>query len=273
MSSSTKAPPPARSSVRYVHADIALDDPTGYRSFSPYYLIHGKTLQYKGKRYNQIFYDALFQSPLAGGTGEDYVDRMKWRLRLRFLFGSIKIHFDEDSLTGEFFAWRRGAIRGTYRVWAVANLPMGLKSPRIVADIVQVGENIISTGTLLHVPFNPGYVLTDMSTRIGTDLSAEAKGMRFYNSNNRNGILIDGTPKEAVKKMDRGRDDWRLICGPQGAMMNRSYWSPNFIEQAKSIQVYMVDDVDEGSSAALCKSNNAQNAPFHCSVSTNHRSS
>jgi len=238
--------PPEKSPVWYRGAVIPVEPVTGYQSFSPYYLCHGKTIRYRGKDYNQIFYKGLYQSPLAGGTGTDYVDRMKWRLRIRFLFGSLKISFDEDSLTGEFFAWKSGPVRGTYRVWAMANLPLGLKSPRIVADVIQIGENIISTTTSLRVPFNPGYVITDMSTRIGTDLNRRAEGMKFYNSNNLQGALIDGKPDPTEKGLSRERDEWRLICGPHAALMNRSYWCPRFLKQARSVEVYLVDDLAVG---------------------------
>lgn len=237
--------PPDRSPVWYRGAMVPLDTVTGYLAFSPCYLVCGKTLEYQGRKYNQIFYHALYQSVLAGGTATDFVDRLKWRLRIRFLFGSVAVSFDEDSLTGAFFAWRSGPVRGTYRVWAVANLPLGLKSPRIIADVIQVGENIISTTTSLNVPLNPGYVITDMTTRIGTDLNSAAEGMKFYNSNNLSGASINGRTDPDEGTSNREKDSWRLIYGPQACLMNRSYWSPEFVRQARSIRVFMIDDVSK----------------------------
>lgn len=236
---------PDRSPIWYRGAMVPLDTVTGYLAFSPCYLVCGKTLEYQGNKYNQIFYHALYQSVLAGGTATDFVDRLKWRLRVRFLFGTVALNFDEDSLTGAFFAWRSGPVRGTYRVWAVANLPLGLKSPRIIADVIQVGENIISTTTSLNVPLNPGYVVTEMTTRIGTDLNGTAEGMKFYNSNNLSGASINGRADPAETTLNSQKDSWRLIYGPQACLMNRSYWSPEFVRQAKSIKVVMVDDVSK----------------------------
>ncbi len=234
---------PNLSPLHYRGAYVPQQEVTGYLAYSPYYLVWGKTIEHHGKKYNQIFYHGLFQSPLAGGTATNYADRLKWRLRVRFLFGTMSLHFDEDSLTGEFFAWKSGPVRGTYRVWAVANLPMGLKSPRIIADVIQVGENIISTTTILKVPINPGYVITDLTTRIGTDLNPDAIGMTFHNSNNTSGALINGAPDPSDTKLNTDKDSWRLIYGQHGCVMNRSYWSDAFVAQARGIRVYMVDDV------------------------------
>lgn len=68
--------------------------------------------------------------------------------------------------------------------------------------------------------------------------------MRFYNSNNRLGYLVDGVSAPAEQVMNTERDDWRLYTGLQGTMMMRSMWDTSYVEQAR-IQVYFQDDQDK----------------------------
>jgi len=165
-------------------------------------------------------------------------------VKVGFLFNIIKVSFDEDSLIGNFICWKIGPIRGTYRVWASASLPLGLKSPRFVADVVAYDRSV-STSTALNIPFNPGYVITEIVTRIGTDMSLEAKGMRFFNSENLKGFVVDGKLSKSEKKFNTKRDKWRLLTGPQGTLMNRSRWSDNFLDQAESVEVSYIDDLED----------------------------
>ncbi len=236
--------PPELSDKPPYSGTVQLEHPTGYETKTEYYDIKGKQIEHRGKTYNQIFYKQFSTPAAAGGTGVDAVDRMKWRVQIGFLFNVIKVSFDEDSLIGNFICWQKGPIRGTYRVWASAILPLGLKSPRFLADIIGY-DSSISTSTVLNVPFNPGYVITEIVTRIGTDMSPEAKGMLFFNSENLEGFRVDGLMSEREKHFNNKRDTWRLVTGPQGTIMNRSTWSDNFLDQAESVEVEYIDD--EGS--------------------------
>ncbi len=233
--------PPQASDKNYA-GTIFPEHPTGYEVKTDYYTIKGKQIEHRGKKYNQIFYKKFTTPVSAGGTGVDYIDRLKWRVKIGFLFNIIKVSFDEDSLIGNFICWKMGPIRGTYRVWASATLPFGLKSPRFIADVVAYDRSI-STSTALNVPFNPGYVITEIVTRIGTDMSPEAEGMMFFNSENLKGFKVDGVMSKAEKNFNKKRDTWRLLTGPQGTLMNRSTWSENFLDQAESVEVSYVDDI------------------------------
>ncbi len=233
---------PPEPSTRIYTGTVEPENSTGYEVKTKNFTIKGKQVESKGEKYNQIFYKKFTTPVAAGGSGADYVDRLKWRVRIGFLFNMIKVSFDEDSLIGNFICWKKGPIRGTYRVWASATLPLGLKSPRFIADVIAY-DSSISTSTALNVPFNPGHVITEIVTWIGTDLSPEAKGMRFFNSENLQGFKIDGEMSKAEKRFSKKRDTWRLITGPQGTLMNRSTWSDNFLDQAESVEINYIDDV------------------------------
>ena len=75
----------------------------------------------------------------------------------------------------------------------------------------------------------------------GTDLNTNAIGARWYNSNNINGLDIDGKTSPDEKNMVDDIDEWRLVTGSFGTMMNRSAWDPGFRSQAK-IRIQFIDD-------------------------------
>ena len=66
--------------------------------------------------------------------------------------------------------------------------------------------------------------------------------MKFYNSNNLEGFYIDGKMSEAEKKFNPQNDEWRLVTGPQGTMINATFWDRRFREQGE-ITAYYSDDV------------------------------
>ena len=234
---------PAPSSVSYTGTILPMH-PTGYENRQKYFWLKGKQVEYRGETYNQIFYKDIGVPPGVGGGGVDFVDRIKWRVDIRLMFSLVHLRFDEDSLIGNFLSWQDGPVRKTYRVWARARLPLGLKSPRFVADVICY-PSIVSTVTALSVPFNPGYVISRLVTRIGTDMNPNAYGMLFCNSKNPEGFVVDGRQSPQEKHMDPAMDAWRVLTGPQGTLMNRSFWSESFLEQAREVRIDFVDRLDE----------------------------
>jgi hypothetical protein len=87
------------------------------------------------------------------------------------------------------------------------------------------------------------YVLSSLEIMVGYDLSEEAKGMKFYNSNNLEGFVLDGWMSDKEKSMDHGLDEWRVVVGPQGSMITASIWDDSYKEQA-DITVHLTDDVE-----------------------------
>ncbi len=102
-----------------------------------------------------------------------------------------------------------------------------------------------------HVPFNPGNLLTDYTMRIGTDWHygdnkpGTDSGIRFFNSNNRDGVVVDGKMSQKEKDWNTTRDKWRILTGPPGTVAFRSYWDPYYQEQAE-ISVAYTDDINAG---------------------------
>jgi len=193
-----------------------------------------------GKLYRQVFPQRCRIPPHAGGTFENFIDRVKFRTRVRLFFGRVKIHIDEDQFSGDTLALRDGPVRCTRRSWGRIHI-LGFKTPKIIADIVQY-DTFYANPVELSVPVNPGLVLTDLTLYSGTDLTKNTYGSLWFNTHNLDGFRVDGRMSEPEKSMNTSPEVWRLATGPWGAMMNRSVWSPDYLRQAK-IHVEFTDDV------------------------------
>jgi len=194
----------------------------------------------KGKGFAHMY---MANPPEAGGTGVDYVDRFKGRITMAFLFGSLKLHFDEGSVTFYEAAYKDGAVRLVRNLQIIIHLPLGIKAPGFAVDLIWY-DTIVDVPMVIDLPFNPKYVLSYLELKIGEDHAPGAIGMRVYTSNNLKGCLVDGkTEEDAETNWNTERDQWRLITGKQGTCMNRSFWDERYLKQMKWIKVQYIDDV------------------------------
>jgi len=208
------------------------------RSFT----IVGTNHEKKGKVYKTIVNQNVWVNPEAGGDGRDFVDRSKFRVKARLLFGVIKIGFDEDDFIGEVTKYKIGPVRSVGRQWFGVNMPLGLKSPKIYGD-TYVHDTMTIMAWETDIPFNPGHVLTDFTMIVGYDLhDPNGYGMIWYNSNNPEGFLVDGVSSPMEEAYDDRHDKWRCTVGPNGWMLHRSVWDEAYSSQA-DIKVHYRDDI------------------------------
>jgi len=181
--------------------------------------------------------------PEAGGTGVDYVDRFKGRITMAFLFGALKFHFDEGSVTFYESAYKDGPVRLVRNLQIIIHLPLGIKAPGLAVDLIWY-DTIVDVPVVIDLPFNPKYVLSYLELKIGEDHAPGAIGMKVYNSNNLAGCRVDGKMNEPAEiSWNTQRDQWRLMTGPQGTIMNRSFWDESYLKQMQSVKVEYIDDV------------------------------
>jgi len=86
----------------------------------------------------------------------------------------------------------------------------------------------------LVFPFKIDRVVTSLTLRIGTDFSPAVKGSMFYNSNNPQGVRINGKMDETEAAFNPAPDRWRVMIGDWGAYMTRSVLTP---EAEKYLQI------------------------------------
>ncbi len=200
-----------------------------------------------GKLYKTPIYDHWYHLKRAGGNEKNLFDTMKVRIKARALFGILKITLDETNIVGGIETYRNvdsSMVRGYAQYWVQAILPFGLKSPKALMD-VYVYDSWVLVPSQIKIPVDPGYLITDFQVTFGYDLNQNAKGMKFYNSNNLEGFLIDGKMDEAEKQMNTDDDKWRAIVGPQGTMITASVWDKSYKAQVENISIHYVDDVNK----------------------------
>jgi hypothetical protein len=183
--------------------------------------------------------------PEAGGVGLDYVDRLKGRLKMAFVFGFLKYRINENAVNFYEAAYKDGPIRLVRNIQLIVSLPLGLEAPSIAVDLLWY-DTIVNVPTIINLPFNPDYFYTYMELRIGEDHGPHAIGMRVYNSNNPQGVIVDGRTSPEEKLTWRNpRDEWRLITGLQGTSMNRSFWDERYLKQMKWVRVDYIDNLEQ----------------------------
>ncbi|MFC1888196.1 hypothetical protein ACFL4G_00420 [Thermodesulfobacteriota bacterium] len=184
----------------------------------------------------------MSNSPEAGGTGVDYVDRLKVRGTIAFFFGLLKYHLTEKSVTFFESAYKDGPVRLIRNLRIIISLPLGIKAPGAAVDVLWY-DTIVDVPMVVDIPFNPGHLYTYLELSIGEDHAPGAVGMKVYNSNNRDGCLVDGrTEGPAETGWNTDLDQWRLMTGAQGTIMNRSFWDERYLEQMEWSRVEYIDD-------------------------------
>jgi hypothetical protein len=197
-------------------------------------------------KYPNIGFAHNFMSatPEAGGTDVNCVDRFKARLTLAFMFGVLKFHFNEGSVTFYEAAYKDGPVRLIRNIQIVITMPLGIKGPGMAVDLLWY-DTIVDVPLVIDLPFNPKYVLSYLELRLGEDHSPGAIGMKVYNSNNLTGCRVDGQmDDDAERNWNTKRDEWRLMTGRQGTIMNRSFWDEHYLKQIKWIKVEYFDDIN-----------------------------
>ena len=197
------------------------------------------------KSYDNIGFAHQFMAtlPEAGGTHTDYVDRLKGRVTMAFLFGLLKFRVDESSVNFHEAAYKDGPVRLVRNIQIIINLPLGMKAPGIAVDLLWY-DTIVDVPMVIDLPFNPGYLYTYMQLVVAEDHAPGAIGMKVYNSNNLEGFVVDGrTSPQEDDRWNNERDTWRLLTGPQGTTMNRSFWDQDYLKQMEWVKVDYIDDI------------------------------
>lgn len=81
----------------------------------------------------------------------------------------------------------------------------------------------------------------DSSYTLCVDMHKDAKGLRFFNSNNKSPVAIDGKTSSAEKNLDMAYPDWNCIYGAKGAMISK-FVIPDFLRKKSGSKLVYIDD-------------------------------
>ena len=205
------------------------------------YGVQGTNRTWKGDVHKLLLHRHLWTTEEAGGDGKDFIDSLRFRFKAKLGFGVIRVKFDEGGIIGGWSKMKSGPVRTIARQWLALTLPLGLKSPKFYGD-AYCYDTLGFTGFQTDVPFNPKYVAANFTMMFGHDMhDPNAYGMKWYNSNNTDGFLIDGVTSPMEEEYDSSADTWRCVVGPNGWAVYRSMWDEFYRSQAE-INVRYSDD-------------------------------
>jgi hypothetical protein len=179
--------------------------------------------------------------PAAGGDGENRMDRMKTRIKIRFFFNLVPLSMNEEMLGQDVAAYIAGPVRVIRRLEQFFKLPFGLRGMKSLTDL-HLYEGITIVPAEINVPKGVDRIISSGHTWFGADLAPNAIGSLFRNSENLEPLIIDGRMSEMEKHFSPQLDKWRVIYGHGGAMLMRGAFSvkdPEVVE----IRHRYVDDI------------------------------
>jgi hypothetical protein len=190
------------------------------------------------------YYDHLSLTEFAGGSGKNFVDRLKIRVSIKAVGGALTLKMNEEQLRSDIMTYKVGPIRWTRRAEQYRKIPGGLKVLRVVSDTYE-HRDTATTPAVFNVPFKLDTVLTSFIARFGVDYTPEVLGSMAYSSNNKKGFLIDGKMSDDEKNFFNPElDEWRMITGKFGTLLTRTILTPEIKDHIK-ITMGIIDDVNQ----------------------------
>lgn len=211
-------------------ADTAADPP---RSTTRYVDYHPNTETVTAASYaigyeagkDRIYFSSVSVPASAGGTGQNFVDRLKMRTQVETkLFFSIG--FDEGEWDSTVAAYLDGPVRAIRQVKNTLAFVGIQVAPTIVVEATYYRDFHVAP-TAIHQTVNFPSVASAAWFDAEIDLGDAARGMRYYRP--RAGSAgggaaspfhaIDGVPSADEKELDPRQPPWHLVTGAPGTMM------------------------------------------------------
>jgi hypothetical protein len=166
-----------------------------------------------------VYTTYLSMTPRTGSPPVDIMDRINIRFWATIFLRSITFSRNEDDFVSEVIAYKDGPVRVMRRVANSMRLVMGIQSPKIIAYSVYY-RDAIETPNVLSLPVSLGSVARSAGFEGGTDHNRNALGMRFFSSNNPQGVLVDGRMSPEELAMDFGDYKFTLLSGEPGQVLS-----------------------------------------------------
>lgn len=188
------------------------------------------------------------------GERTNILDRTKFRSSVRlkwwlFYFLALKsFKKNEENVDMRIASYKDGAVRLILRGKPKVKLIMNWELPSEELDSFYY-YNQIKVASLISSPVNLSSYCMSASFRAGFDFNRNSMGMYFYNCNNSEPNLIDGKMDNGELHLDLSHQNWMVLTGPQGTIINRVVLGPS-LEMLRNKLYYMdnanLPDLPEG---------------------------
>ncbi len=225
--------PPPRSPVDYLRYRPEAD-----RVESLHYTI--------GYEKGYTFFTSLSQPISAGGSGKDFIDRVKLRFTIWFFFDLIRMHRTEADARCQVIGWKDGPVRVLRNTENYFRILFNIPSPSIVT-VTEYYPRYFLIPLQFTVPFNLKRVIgrfgiSKWSISAYVDFAPNMLGAKFYTNRNQGHAFTGRTPqKELEGKVDRSGLAWGYISKPGiGAIFPRLLLPEPFYQYCRP---YLRDDL------------------------------
>lgn len=225
--------PPPRSPVDYLRYEPKAD-----RVECLYYTV--------GYEKGYTFFSSLSQPVSAGGSGEDFIDRVKLRFTLWFFFNLIRMHRTEADARCRIIGWKDGPVRVLRNTENYFRILFDIPSPSILT-VTEYYPHYFLVPLQFTVPFNLKRVIgrfgiSKWSISAYVDFAPSMVGARFYTNRNQGYAFTGRTPqKELEGKVDRSGLAWGyIIKSGTGAIFPRLLLPEPFYQYCRP---YLRDDL------------------------------
>jgi hypothetical protein len=164
----------------------------------------------------------LLLKPAGGGSNQNLVDRLKIRFTATIVGVGMKVGCNEEDFISRTVGWINGPVRVVRHTVNQVQL-WKLKTPKAYMDNVYYA-NAFEFPTVVEMPFRSDLLISEAHFRVSSDGLCKALPRMFYNSNNRQGVKIDGVWTEEKAQLDKRPYTWSVVTDSpetKGAWMNR----------------------------------------------------
>jgi hypothetical protein len=192
-----------RSDIDYIHYD-----PSSERFISDNAIIGYQ----KGLGF--MFYHDLIYPECAGGSGEDFIDRIKFRFKVDLFGGKVALERDEECFSADVLGWVDGPVRVLHSTSNHIRLFEHL--PSISFDnIAEYYPHMMTTPLIIRFPFNLNLIIKFLGIRVfKVDIMGDLSGMiggKAYTSLGMNGYTYSGcATEEDLEAIERDGVVWGL---------------------------------------------------------------
>lgn len=201
-----KAP---RSSADYVTYDPAAEKVTA-KNYS---------MQYTPGKDN-IFFSNITIPTSSGGSGVNFVDRLKLRTYIKTLLW-LSLSFDEEEWDSKVAAYLDGPVRAIRMVKNSLSF-MGIDVAPTVQVFATYYRDFHQAPAKINQTINFPAVAKEAWFKLSVDMNESAKGMKYYRPSpgaKDPWHVIDGTTTDDEKELDPKKPDWHLVTGKPGTFL------------------------------------------------------
>jgi hypothetical protein len=170
----------------------------------------------QGARVVLGFGGATPQHLSVGGAGPNLLDRLKVRVRARFL-GLIPVRRDEGDLTTEFVAWKAGPIRVIRRQRQWARIGWGIRSPTFGSD-TYFYRDVAELPVRLRLNFPPTYFFRAIEIHAVLDFR-DLTGWRLRAAGAATAVTVGATTAPERAHLNALPADWFALGNGEVALV------------------------------------------------------